>query len=177
MFARGGTRMRKFFILAFIANMALTLISFFVLPSQVAIHFGLNGMADGWAPSYVYVLIMAGAQLFSFFLFCALHFFVPRLILSSPPELINLPNKEYWLSPANRPQVIEKIQNLFWRMGSALFLFLLIINALSIHANLSNINRLNLWVLFPALGTFLLYLIWLLIVFHRAFRMPERSVG
>ena len=164
--------MIKVFILSLMANLALTLISFLALPPQVAIHFGLNGMADGWAPSYVHVLVMTTVQLF---VFCCIYF-VSRLIPFFPPEMVSIPNNEYWLSPVNKPQAIEKINNLLWRAGSAIFMLLLVVNLLMLHANLSKTDKLNLWVFYTVLGAFFCYIIWLLIFsFYRAFRIPDHG--
>ncbi|MGZ3614494.1 MAG: DUF1648 domain-containing protein, partial [Syntrophales bacterium] len=48
--------MRSVFILVFVANVVLSLFSLVLLPSRVAIHFGVGGMANGWAPSCVNAL-------------------------------------------------------------------------------------------------------------------------
>ena len=45
------------FILSFVANIGLALVSLAVSPSRVAIHFGADGNADNWAPNYVPLII------------------------------------------------------------------------------------------------------------------------
>ncbi|MFH0908317.1 MAG: DUF1648 domain-containing protein [bacterium] len=163
--------MRALFILTFMANVVVTLISLAVLPSRVAIHYGADGMANGWAPNYVNALLMTGTHVL---LFCSLYF-SHRLILLFPPKWINLPNKEYWLKPEHRTRTMEKIQGFMWRFGGAVFLFFLVLGLLSLQANLAKIVRLNQRVLLPATGAFLAYTIWWTIVFFRAFRvlLPE----
>lgn len=163
--------MRTLFILTFIANVVVTLISLAVLPSRVAIHYGADGMANGWAPNYVNALLMTGTHVL---LFCSLYF-GHRLALLFPPKWISLPNKEYWLSPANKSRTIEKIQGFMWRFGVAMFLFLLIGGLLSLQANMAKPVRLDQRVLLPALGAFIVYIIWWTIVFFRAFRIPGQS--
>lgn len=98
--------MRILFLLAFAANVVVTLISLAVLPARIAIHFGADGMANVWAPNYVNALLMTGTQVL---LLCLLYF-AHRLILWVPPKWINLPHKEYWLSPGNQARTMEKIQ-------------------------------------------------------------------
>src|ERR1035437_3257899 len=98
--------MRTLFILAFIANVVVTLISLAVLPARVAIHYGADGMANGWAPNYVNALLMTGTYVL---MFCSLYFGHRLNILFPPKWWIGLPNKEYWLSPANRTRAMEKI--------------------------------------------------------------------
>lgn len=45
------------FILIFVANIGLALVSLAVSPSRVAIHFGADGNADNWAPNDVPLII------------------------------------------------------------------------------------------------------------------------
>ncbi len=54
--------MRILSLLAFAANVVVTLISLAVLPARIAIHFGADGMANVWAPNYVNALLMTGTQ-------------------------------------------------------------------------------------------------------------------
>ena len=163
--------MRKLFILAFLANVVVTLISLAVLPSRVAIHYGANGMANGWAPNYVNILLMTGTHVL---LFCSLYF-GHRLALWFPLKWINLPNKEYWLSLANKARTMEKMQGLMLQFGVAVFLFLLVAGLLSLQANMTKPVRLNQHVFLPALGAFLGYVIWWTIMYFRAFRIPGQS--
>jgi len=160
--------MRKLFILAFLANVVVTLISLAVLPSRVAIHYGANGMANGWAPNYVNALLMTGTHVL---LFCSLYF-GHRLALWFPLKWINLPNKEYWLSPANKARTMEKIQGFMWRFGVAVFLLLFIMSLLSLQANMAKPVRLNDRVFLPALVAFFGYVIWWTIIYFRTFRIP-----
>ena len=68
------------------------------LPERMATHFGPNGQADGW---------MSKSAFTAFFLIMitfmtALMSGIGTLIRVLPPEMINLPNKEYWLAPERR---------------------------------------------------------------------------
>jgi len=165
--------MRRLFILAFAANVVLSLISLHVLPERVAIHFGADGTADGWGPNYANAVLMTGVQIL---LFCTLYFST-WLIRVLPVRWINLPHKDYWLSPANQAQSLVTIQGFMWRFGTAMFWFLFIVNLLAIQANLAQPVRLNLKVFLPALGLLMVYSVWWTIVFFRAFRLPALKVG
>lgn len=160
--------MRALFILTFVANVIVTLVSLAMLPDRVAIHYGADGMANGWAPNYVNALLMTGTHIL---LFCSIYF-GGRLTFIYPSKWINLPNKEFWLSPANMPQTMEKMQGLIWQIGVALFLFLLVLGLLSLQANMVKPVRLDQRVMLPAFGALLVYMIWWMIVFFRAFRIP-----
>jgi len=155
------------FILTFVANVVVTLISLAVLPSRVAIHYGANGMANGWAPNYVNALLMTGTHVL---LFCSIY--LSSRFMFAYQRMINLPNKEYWLQPAILPQTKEKTSVFMWQIGIALFLFFIVIGLLSLQANMAKPVRLNEPILFSALGALLIYTVWWIIMFFRAFRIP-----
>ena len=161
--------MRVVFILVFVANVVLSLISLAILPPRVAIHFGLGGMADNWAPSYVNVLFFIGTNVFLFFFI----YLTPGLVFMFPSRWINLPNKEYWLRVENKARTVPKFSSLMWEFGIALFLFLFVAELLAIEANLSKPVRLNEKLFFLALILFLLYTAYWCIRLFRAFRLPK----
>jgi len=160
--------MRTLFILAFLANVTVTLISLAVLPSRVAIHFGSGGLANGWAPNYVNAILMTGVHLL---IFCSIYF-SPRLAFLLPAKWINIPNKEYWLMPVNRTRALEITSGLLWRFGIAIFLFFLAISLLTLQANMAKPVRLNETIFFTAFGAFLIYTVCWTIAYYRAFRLP-----
>ena len=164
-----GSPMRNTFILMLLANVVVTLVSLVVLPDRVAIHYGADGIANGWASKTMNALLLTGTHVFLF----GLLYFSARLVGLLPASCINLPNKEYWLNPANMPKTQEKLQYFMWQFGAAIFLFFLVVGLLSIQANLVSPVRLNLQVLFPVFGLFLLYTIGWIIAFYRAFRISN----
>ena len=161
--------MQQLFILAFAANVALTLISSALLPARVACHFGAGGRANGWSSNTANTLMMLGVEIVLF----SMIYWAPRLALAFPYRWISLPNKDFWLSPANRPRALEKLQNFQLALGSAIFLFLFVISALTLQANRSQPVCLNLAVFFTAFGALILFTAACLIGFYRAFRVPD----
>jgi uncharacterized membrane protein len=159
---------RTLFIATFLANVAVTIASLILLPERVAIHFGADGTADGWAPSWVNALLMTGIHALLF----VTVWISARLVLWFPPKWINLPNKDYWLDPARRPETMEKLQRFMWRFGVAMFLFLLVVGLLTLEANLAETAKLELRAFFPAAGIFLAYSVWWTIALLLAFRLP-----
>ncbi len=164
-------QMRALFILSFIANVILTLVSLAILPSRVAIHFGGNGMADSWAPSYVNAIIFLGIESF---LFCCL-LLAPRFMFVFPDKWLNLPNKRYWLKEENKPRAKAIIASMTWEFGIATFVFLFIVGVLAIQANLSDPVRLNEKVFLAALVLFLLYVAYWCTKWFWAFRTPREG--
>lgn len=163
--------MRVTFIISFVANVVLALISLVILPAKVAIHFGPGGMPNNWVPSYVNSLIFLGMDIV---LFVCLYF-SPYLTFIFPPKWINLPNKQFWLAPENRRWTVAKISTLMYQFGVAIFLFLFVIGLLTIQANLMNPVRLKERYFFPFLTLFMVYSIVWCIVFFRSFRIPNEK--
>ncbi|MGE5155528.1 MAG: DUF1648 domain-containing protein [Bdellovibrio bacteriovorus] len=163
--------MRTAFILSFLANVALSLLSLAVLPARVAIHFGPGGAADGWASGSASTAIMLGVQIL---LFLSLYL-SPRLLARVPARWINLPNRDYWLAPQRRTQALSRLSDHLWRYGTALFLFLLVAGLLTLQANLSDPVRLDERLFLGALLVFLVYTAWWIGTLLRAFRAPSGS--
>ncbi len=165
--------MRIVFISVFIGNVILSIASLAILPSRVAIHFGLGGRADSWAPSYINVLLFIGTNIFLFLCF----YFTPRLIFMFPSRWINLPNKDYWLRPEHKNRMLSQFSSLMLEFGTALFLFLFTVQLLTIQANLFHPVRLNEKVFISALIIFLTYSVYWCVKFFKAFRIPGGDVN
>jgi uncharacterized membrane protein len=77
--------MRTAFIASFLANVLLALLSLFVLPERVAIHFGSGGLPDSWASNLNSTLLMLGAHAL---VFVSLYF-SPKLLATMPSQCIS----------------------------------------------------------------------------------------
>ena len=163
--------MRVVFILVFIANVILSLISLTILPPREAIHFGVGGIANGWAPSCINALFFIGTNVFLFF--CI--YLTPELVFKFPARWINLPNKDHWLRLENKAHTVEILSSFMWKFGAALFLFLFIVELLAIQANLSRPVKLDEKLFLSALILFILYTVYWSIKLFRAFRLPKQT--
>jgi uncharacterized membrane protein len=161
--------MRAGFVLVFIANVVLALASLALLPPRVAIHFGIGGVPNNWAPSYVNTLFFIGTDTF---LFLCLYF-TPQLVFKFPTKWINLPNKDYWLRLENKARTLTMFSSLMWGFGIGLFLFLFVVELLAIRANLSQPVKLNEEFFFSALILFLLFTVYWCIKLFKGFRLPK----
>ena len=161
--------MKTLFMLAFAANVVLTLVSLCVLPNQVAINFGPGGAPNSWASKEVHSLIMLAVEVPLFLLLL----YAPSLTMKFPPRFVNLPNKEYWLRQENRPALRRKLGSLMNRFGTALYVFLFCIGSLTLLANLSEPVRLNERAFFPVLVLFLGYTVFWCIRLFKSFRVPD----
>lgn len=160
---------KTLFIIIFIVNILLSIISYSILPDIVAIHFSFGGMADSWASKHVHSVIFTLVNFLLFFLL----YYTPNLILLFPPKLINLPNKKYWLQEANRENLVNMLSVMMWEFGTAFFTFLFLVQMLVIQANLSDPVRLDETTFLLALGLFIFYTVYWTIKMYRTFRIPQ----
>ena len=160
--------MRTAFILTFVANIVLALVALILSPDTVAIHFDYGGAPDGWAPSYVSALIMAGAN---GVLFLSLYF-IPHFIRRTPARWINLPNREYWLRDENRERMASLMTTMLYSFGILTFLFLFVVGLLSLKANLSKPVRLAMDVFWWPLGIYLAAAVFWAVRLIKVFRVP-----
>ena len=162
--------MRLLFIILFIANVALAVVSLFLLPARVAIHFSTGGAPDSWASKEANALVFLSLHLLLFGLF----FFIPFLICRCPPHLVNLPNKDYWLKDENKAEMSRKLVSLMSEFGIAIFGFFFLVGLLTLQANLSEPVRLNQIWFMTAFIVFMLYTVFWCVKICRSFRVPER---
>jgi hypothetical protein len=163
--------MRKLLICIFLANVMLTLISLFILPSEVAIHFGRNGIPDSWAPKETNAILFLVIQLPLFILF----FSASLLPLKIPPKLLSLPNKNYWLKEENISRIKPKLVSLMLEFGCALFTFLLGTGLLTLDANLADPVRLNETLFFPLFLAFMIFTGYWCVKFTMAFKITGNN--
>lgn len=99
----------------------LTYVSYQSLPAKIAVHFGITGRADRWASKGEWLavgLILFGGMWLMFV-------GIMSLMRKIPNDIINVPNKEYWLSPENKERFLELFSNSMYGFGwttQALFL-------------------------------------------------------
>ena len=164
--------MRTAFILSFVANLILTLVSLALGPSRVAIHFGLGGVPNGWAPAYVNALIMTSMDTLVFLSL----FFSPKLIRTTSAKWINIPNKDYWLMDKNRGLAESLFAEQMYRFGMVLFAFLFSVGLLALQANLSIPIRLREDLFWWPFGLFMAYVAYWTVNLLKLFRIPKKEL-
>ena len=120
------------------------------LPDIVGSHFGTSGFASAWQTKMAFFTV----ELTVIVVATIVAFGVPRLIAAMPASAINLPNKEFWLSPERREETFLFLRAQMAWFGCALLAFLLFVMELVFRANLQTPPRLNTAAFIPALIAF-----------------------
>ena len=139
------------------------------LPPVVASHFGPGGAANGFMGRGTYILLMLVAVV----AVPAVIAFTGQLVRILPLQLINLPNKQYWLAPQRRAATLESLSSMSVPFAFALVVFLCFAHWLVVQANAVQPARLQEAPLLVGLGVFgLVTALWLLFLFRRFGRVP-----
>jgi len=104
-----------------------------LLPSIVASHFDASGVATGFLPRPIYLLITVAIVLLPPILLVV----VPRRTFRNPNARINLPNHNYWLSPERRAATVQILARQCTRFAQLLLAFLCYGHWLVVRANLT----------------------------------------
>jgi RsiW-degrading membrane proteinase PrsW (M82 family) len=127
------SRLPKLLFVLMVAFAAVYLSSVYPkLPEMVASHFNGSGRANGWQPKETFLWFFIGATVLP----AILGFAVPRIIASVPVELVNLPNRRYWLSPEHAPETLEFLASAFAWFGCAMYAMTLFVFNYAVQANL-----------------------------------------
>jgi hypothetical protein len=138
------------------------------LPALVATHFAPSGEPNGYMPHALYLRFMLA---FVVLLPWLVNFALER-ILASPSARINLPNREHWLSDAQRSQTVEFLLRHMRYFGLLLAAFLCGVHWLVVGANAAAPPALDNTRFGIFLGVYLLAVIVWIVVLRRRFRRP-----
>jgi uncharacterized membrane protein len=135
--------MRKISLLVFIILLALCIAHavyyYPLLPDRVASHFGASGQPDAWSDKETFMKIYLAVVAVLAILFPGIGF----VLRKTPSSLINLPNKDYWLSSERSQETINVLSRQFLWFGSATLLLLLDIFHQSFKVHLGEVEALE----------------------------------
>jgi len=124
---------------------------FVASPERVPTHFAFDGTPDEWStPTEAFVVetcVVAGFTL----LFLA----VPLLMRVLPDDLINLPHREYWLTPQRRPRALALVARWSDLMGIAANVLLLFVALIVYRTSIRPDHRAPAWWFVVLLASFL----------------------
>jgi len=87
------------------------------LPNVVASHFNGRGAPNGWQTKQAFFSVFIGVGILAM----VIGLVIPRIIAAVPAQLINLPNKSYWLAPEHRQETMAFLNAYFAWFGCGLF--------------------------------------------------------
>ncbi len=123
------------------------------IPEILGAHFGKSGFVNAWQTKVAFF----ATELTIIVLATFVSFGIPRLIAAMPTSTLNLPNKDFWLSPERREDTFSFLREQIAWLGCVLLAFLLFVMELVFRANLHTPPQLNTAAFVPALVAFLAF--------------------
>jgi hypothetical protein len=101
---------------------------------------------------------------------------LPALLRRVPTQLINLPNRDYWLAPERRAASLDRVGSWLSWFALATGALLCFVVELTIRANLEQ-GALQVGALLAGLGVYLATVMALLVHLYRAFAARDPAEG
>lgn len=140
------------------------------LPERVASHFGAGGHPDEWMSRDANMALGIGLIVFLSLMFALL----PPLMKRMPNQFVNLPKKEYWLSPENKETTTSRLTDWIRLLGVATNTFILYLFHLVYQANRSTPVHMNEGMIWSAVGIFFTFtIVWSVLLYIRFNRIPQ----
>jgi uncharacterized membrane protein len=135
------------------------------LPLRVASHFNARGQPDGYMPREAFFtdLALLGGG------FIVLLLLTPALLRLLPSNLINMPNRDYWLAPERRNESFGYIAIWFGWVAIATSVLLVAMLDLTLRANIRG-TGLNAIAASISLGVYVFGILTSLVFFYRKFK-------
>ena len=142
------------------------------LPEVVASHFNARGVANGWQTKPAFFAVFVGVSVLA----AIIGFGIPRIISTMPPQLLNLPNKQYWLSAEHLAETQAFLNTCFAWFGCAVFLIVILAFDYAIQSNLHPENRPDVSRIWYILAGFLAFVaVWIIRLLTRFLRTPQEK--
>ncbi len=143
------------------------------LPGVVASHFNGHGVPNGWQTKPAFFGVFVGISVLA----VVIGFGIPSIISALPPQLINLPNKQYWLAPEHLAETQEFLSKYFAWFGCAVFLVIILTFDYAIQSNLHPDNPPDPARMWYILAGFLLFtLAWTVRMLRKFLRPPADNL-
>jgi uncharacterized membrane protein len=138
------------------------------LPYLMASHFGISGTPNAWMPRGQFFSFIAAVGGGTILLFATARLWL-RII---PAQLVNIPNRDYWMAPDRRVASVDRMGTWMAWFGVGMTAFLAFVVELALRANLERSRLANRPLLF-ALVTYALVVILSIAKLYREFQIPR----
>lgn len=136
------------------------------LPDRMASHFDAAGQVDGYQSKAAFAATSVAIQLFQIGLFTSL----PWLLMRAPAQLVNMPNRDYWLAPERRAATVGRLTGLLDWFNCATLALLAGTFELVLRANLQG-QALDSRAMWTLLALYLAFAVVWSVSLWRAFRL------
>jgi len=143
----------------------------FLAPAQMASHFNYQGSPDGFMPKMQFFASQVQVAL----VVIGLGLLMQVLVLVTPVKWINTPNREYWLAPEHRDEMVENLSSFGFALFGAILLVVQVGFELSVYANLQEPVHFAAQIMLPFIAGFIIYSFVLLFLLTRSFFRPPES--
>ena len=148
------------------AGLAFVLVTSAQLPAIAATRFDLGGAPNVFVTRQGYRWLM-GFLVGVVPLFVA---FLPALIGARWPQLLNIPNRDYWLAPERRAQTLASVESRTMLLAAVMIAFMCFTHWLVLEANAAVPMRLAGIPLVIGVGAFLAFVIGWIVALRTRFR-------
>ena len=128
------------------------------LPETIASHFDASGQANGFMSKNSFFVSFTILPAF----LTAMFSLIPKWLPKMPDSMVNLPNKEYWLTPERREQTFARLGNFFAWLNVAVVAVFVAVNQIVLTANVmrKDPNPTALWMILGAFFVVIIILIF-----------------
>lgn len=143
------------------------------LPNVVGSHFDGRGAANGWQTKQAFFSVFVGVTV----LCVLIGFGLASIIGAIPIQLINLPNKRYWLAPEHREETLEWLKAYFGWFACGIYVVMIVAYDYAAQSNLHPdhppaVARL----VYTLVGFLAFVIVWLVLIFAKFLRTPNEAL-
>jgi len=148
------------------AGLAFVLVTAAQLPAIAATRFDLGGAPNAFITRQGYRWLMG----FLVGIVPLLVAFLPALIGSRWPQLLNIPNREYWLAPERRAETLASVGSRTMLLAAVMIAFMCFTHWLVLGANAAVPMKLAGTPLIIGVGAFAAFVVGWIVALHARFR-------
>lgn len=138
------------------------------LPDSIAVHFGPSGNPDAWSGKAGFIVLYGGIEALMFIM----GLLAALLPSKMPVSMLNIPNRDYWLTPERREASLEFLSDQILWLESITLAFLIAVAQIIVRANLHGTPRIPHAPVFTVLAVFVASIIAVSVRMYWRFRRP-----